>query len=304
MTLTYTAAERNNGTVLLNLLKHEMEMSASLIRRLKRVQGIYVNGKPVYTNYVVAVGDVVTADLAAAEPPCDIVPETGDIDIIFENEGLLAVNKPSGVIVHPSHSRYDGTLANFVAGYLEKTTGSAVCHAVNRLDRDTSGVVLFAKNSHYKSLACRALTTAEKEYVALVFGTFKEPRGTVDLPIKRLQEQNLLRVVSPDGQDAITHYETLKVGVLDDNRVSLVRFCLETGRTHQIRVHCLASGAPVLGDTLYYTDSSKSLSELLDINSQALHAYRLTFKDPISKEILSLTAPLLRLDMCKIISSF
>lgn len=304
MTLTYTAAERNNGTVLLNLLKHEMEMSASLIRRLKRVQGIYVNGKPVYTNYVVAVGDVITADLAAAEPPCDIVPETGDIDIIFENEGLLAVNKPSGVIVHPSHSRYDGTLANFVAGYLEKTTGSAVCHAVNRLDRDTSGVVLFAKNSHYKSLACRALTTAEKEYVALVFGTFKEPKGTVDLPIKRLQEQNLLRVVSPDGQDAITHYETLKAGVLDDNRVSLVRFRLETGRTHQIRVHCLASGTPVLGDTLYYTDSSKSLSELLDINSQALHAYRLTFKDPISREILSLTAPLLRLDMCKIISSF
>lgn len=133
--------------------------------------------------------------------PSDIVPENGTLEILYENEGLLAVNKPAGILVHPSRARYLGTLSNYVAGYLEKEYGFGCCHAVNRLDRDTSGVVLFAKNSHYKDLAAKALKeeTASKEYLALVLGTVEPDKGTVSMPIRRLREGDMRRIVSPDG---------------------------------------------------------------------------------------------------------
>ncbi|MCL2226794.1 MAG: RluA family pseudouridine synthase [Oscillospiraceae bacterium] len=285
VTLTYTAAEKDKGRTVHSVMRNELSVSATMMRRLKLAGAISVSGVSVFTNYKLAPGEVVEVDIAIAERPCDNLPEHGELDILFENDGLLAVNKPSGILVHPSRSRYTGTLSNFVAGYL------GVCHAVNRLDRDTSGVVLFAKNSYVKALASGALSAkeAKKEYLALVSGKMSA-QGTIDVPIKRLEERNMLRVPSQDGQRAITHYETLHIFETVGRCASLVRLRLETGRTHQIRVHCLHVGHPILGDKLYCSEESQSVSHSLGITAQALHAQLLGFVEPLSGKCLEITA--------------
>ncbi len=299
MVLRYDVKESDSGRKIYSIMRRELSISAALTRRLKQVSGIFVNGQPVFTNFLVSAGETVTIDITAAEPTCDNVPEEDGFEhlretILYEDDGLIAVNKPSGIITHPSHARNTGTLANFVAGYLLKMQGDGRCHAVNRLDRDTSGVVLFAKNSHMKARAAEALAApdAEKEYLALVCGTLDAPSGTIDMPIKRLNEGDMLRVTAPDGQRAVTHYNTIGSFNLDGQQVSLLSIHLQTGRTHQIRVHCRAVGHPVLGDILYYTDESRAVSSALGIFSQALHARRLSFLEPVSGANLELLAPL------------
>ena len=292
MILEYTADQADSGRKVYSIMRRELKISQSLTRRLKRTQGIRVDGKPVYTDYAVEPGETVTIDISSAEPPCDIVPESGTLKILYEDAGLVATDKPAGQITHPSRARYTGTLANFVAGHLDTASGDARCHAVNRLDRDTSGVVLFAKNSYMKALASEALGAqdAKKEYLALAFGAMDPPDGVIDAPIKRLREMDMLRGVTPDGQPAVTHYKTLGVAETDGIEISLLRLVLETGRTHQIRVHCLHSGHPILGDGLYHTEDSLEASGKLGVASQALHAHRLTFTHPVTGERVALTA--------------
>ncbi len=292
MILTYTAAQSDSGRKVYSIMRRELMISQTLTRRLKQAQGIRVDGQPVYTDYAVRPGETVEIDIIAAEPPCDIIPEKGVLHVLYEGAGLIAVNKPAGLITHPSRARYTGTLANYVSGYLESLSGDARCHAVNRLDRDTSGVVLFAKNSHMKARASSALRApaAEKTYIALVYGEMAQSSGVIRLPIKRLREREMLRVPAPDGQPAVTRYETLGVYTAEGCAVSLLRLILETGRTHQIRVHCLSAGHPVLGDGLYFTEASKQASEKLNIATQALHAHRLEFTEPVSGENLTLMA--------------
>ena len=326
MILTYTATEEDCGRTVYSAMRRELKVSATLMRRLKATGAITVAGAPVFTNYRLSPGETVALDITNAEPPCDNIPEQGDLEILFENEGLLAVNKQSGILVHPSRSKNTGTLANFVAGYLawgitgrgqeekiyrngshasiceqrrtEQQSGcqvrlcpDGVCHAVNRLDRDTSGVVLFAKNSYMKAIASTAISdeTAVKEYIALVYGKTPEC-GAIDVPIKRFEERNMLRIPSEDGQRAVTRYETINTTTEKDEHFSLIRLRLETGRTHQIRVHCLHIGHPVLGDKLYSTDKSRNLSEKLGITTQALHAYKLGFNEPLSKKCIEIIA--------------
>lgn len=293
MVLKYDVQETDSGRKIYSIMRRELYISAALTRRLKQVNAIFLNGQPVFTNRVVSAGETVSIDITAAEPPCDNMPEEGNIEILYEDAGLIAVNKPSGMITHPSHARNTGTLANIVAGYLLKTAGDGRCHAVNRLDRDTSGVVLFAKNSHMKARAAEALASpdAKKMYLALICGAMDKPSGIIDMPIKRLNEGDMIRVTAPDGQRAVTHYETINTDFASGHIVSLLRIHLETGRTHQIRVHCHAVGHPVLGDILYYTDASRAASESLGIVTQALHARSLTFTEPISGVRLKLTAP-------------
>ena len=292
MVLTYTANQTDGGRKVYSVMRRELRISQTLTRRLKQTDGIRVDGQSVYTDYTVKPGETVEIDITAAEPLCDVVPERGPLHVLYEDTGLIAVNKPAGLITHPSRARYMGTLANFVAGYLNNTSGDARCHAVGRLDRDTSGVVLFAKNSYMKALASAALGApdAEKEYRALVLGAMGPPDGVIRAPIKRLAERDMLRVVAPDGQLAVTRYETLGVCLYEGIDVSLLKLILETGRTHQIRVHCLYSGYPILGDGLYYTNDSLKASDRLGVATQALHAYRLTFTEPVSGERLTLTA--------------
>ena len=291
MIVSYTAKDTDRDRTVYSIVRRELKASAALTRRLKAAGAIDVSGAPVFADYRLSPGETVSIDIAAAEPPCDNLPENGDLDILFENEGLLAVNKPAGLLVHPSRSKNTGTLANFVAGYLQTTGG--ICHAVNRLDRDTSGVVLYAKNSYMKALASAALSeeSAKKEYLTLVHGAMPE-RGVIDAPIKRLEERNMLRVPSQDGQRAVTRYETIHITRVGEGLISLVRLCLETGRTHQIRVHCLHIGHPVLGDKLYSTEESRNLSQELDITTQVLHAFKLAFTDPVSGQYTEIIAPI------------
>jgi 23S rRNA pseudouridine1911/1915/1917 synthase len=292
MILRYTVKDADSGRTVYAIMRRELRISAALTRRLKQAGAIYAGGVPVYTDHAVAAGETVEIDIMAAEPPCDLVPEAGPLDILFEDSGLIAVSKPAGVLTHPSRARYTGTLSNFVAGYLAQSTGSGCCHAVNRLDRDTSGVVLFAKNSYMKALASEALAEPDaiKEYTAAVFGVMEPPAGTIDLPIRRLREMDMRRTVSPDGQRAVTHYKTELVLKTAGGALSLLRLTLETGRTHQIRVHCRHLGHPVLGDILYYTAESAALSKRLGAASQLLHARRLSFSHPLTGRRIDLEA--------------
>ena len=315
MILTHVVTNSDRDRTVHSIMRKELRISATMMRRLKLADAISVSDILVFTNYRLTPGEIVKIDIMAAEQPCDNLPEQGDIDILFENDGLLAVNKPVGILVHPSRSRHMGTLSNFVAGYLGRGDGSSVpffscsnsppnfgteepsprptptCHAVNRLDRDTSGVVLFAKNSYMKALASEALCQPDvkKEYLALVYGSM--PRnGTIDVPIKRKEELNMFRIPATDGQRAVTHYETVKVFGENKARYSLVKFNLETGRTHQIRVHCLHLGHPILGDKLYCNEQSTKLSQKLAITTQALHAKLLGFTEPLSEKHIEITA--------------
>ncbi len=281
MEISYTALEKDGGRELLRVLRGDMKLSASMVRKLKNSGGIFVNSRPVYTNFKLSLGDVVTCDIGSAEGESDIVPEKGEVDIIFEDEWLIAVNKPSGQLSHPSRARYTGTLANYVSGYL-----GGVCHAVNRLDRDTSGVVLFAKSAHAKSRAAEALKRGDtvKEYLALVYGKLPDGEGVIDRPIIRLREGDMRRGVSGEGDRAVTHYKVLRTFERFGEFVTLMRLRLETGRTHQIRVHCEHIGHPLIGDVLYFSERSRALSQKLDINEQALHAGRLCFVHPFTDE--------------------
>lgn len=300
MKVEYLVPEDGKGRTVLTALRKEMEISASLVRRLKREQGIFVDGRPVYTNYILSPGETVSAVIDAGKPPCDIVPEKGDIDVLWENEWMLAVNKPAGLIVHPSHSRYMGTLANFVAGYYQEKYGDGTCHSVNRLDRDTSGIVIFTRNGYAKDKLAKALkATGVKEYTAIVCGRPEVESGTIDAPIKRLKEMELLRVVAEDGQRAVTHYRVEKTLETECGKLSVLRLRLETGRTHQIRVHTKHIGCPILGDKLYCNDDSSLMSENLGIETQLLHACKLTFIEPFSGSELILEAPAQRKEFQK-----
>ena len=295
MKLSYTAQEKDRDKTVYLILRKELNISGTMLKRLKSSDAISVSGAPVFTNYKLTPGEIVTVDIASAEQPCDNIPEQGEIEVLFENDGLLAVNKPSGILVHPSRSRNTGTLSNFVAWYLLAQGGqkhSCSCHSVNRLDRDTSGVVLFAKNSYFKAIASEALSkpSARKEYLALVCGEMPAC-GVIDMPIKRKEERNMLRIPSQDGQRAVTHYETLRVISAADCMFSLVKLRLETGRTHQIRVHCLHIGHPVLGDKLYCNAQSMMVSQAIGVITQALHAGYLAFDEPLSGKYTEITAP-------------
>ncbi len=302
MRLEYASVERDDGRKVYHVLKNELHLSAEQIKRLKRTDAVAVDGEPVRMDRRLNPGETVTVELDGIETPPGFPPERGTVDVIFENEALLALNKPAGLLTHPSRGRFTGTLANFAAGYLLDTAGSAVCHAVNRLDRDTSGVVIFAKSAHVKNLTVQALKEpeAEKEYIAFLCGTLPEERGVIDLPIAREREGYQKRVVRCDGKPAVTEYETVGVTQIHGVTVSAVRLKPKTGRTHQIRVHCSHLGAPVLGDRLYGDARTVELSDFLGIEAHLLHAGRLTFRDSLSGELLTLRAEMKREDMRKI----
>ncbi|MGM9521244.1 MAG: RluA family pseudouridine synthase [Oscillospiraceae bacterium] len=299
MKITYTAAEADDGRKVYSVLKKELALSATLIKRLKSTGGITVDGEAAFTDYRLKPGETVEAELSLSEREPDFLPEHGELQVLFENDWLIAVNKPAGMLVHPSRSKYTGTLAGLVSGYLLDKEGSSVCHTVNRLDRDTSGVVLFAKSAYAKTLAVRALSEpdAKKEYRAILFGALPESQGTIDLPIARLREGEMERGVLSNGQRAVTHYRQMRQGIVLGEKVSEASFLLDTGRTHQIRVHCRAMGAPILGDALYGNDASRTLSEAAGVSAQLLHAYELTFRDIQSGELVTITAPVIRKDM-------
>ena len=249
-------------------------MSLGLMNKFKWQDKLLVNGAPQHTDFAVNPGDVITVTLD--EPIPDYPAEDGDLTILYEDEHILAVDKPAGMLIHPSRSRLTGTLANYVLGYYQKTNQHSAFHPLTRLDRDTFGVVLLAKNSHIHALL--SAQGFQKEYRALVKGGPQADSGIIDAPIARLPLPSLLRHVHPDGKPSITEFKVLKR--LDNT--CLLSLIPVTGRTHQLRVHCAYMGFPILGDPQYGTPDSYPYQQLL--------AYKLTLTHPVTKEHLELTS--------------
>lgn len=256
---------------LLTFLRRELNLSSSLVKRLKWQKAFCVNGAPVHTDHLLRPGDDICVRLEEALP--EFPPQDGHLDILFEDEALLAVDKPPEMLMHPSFYQDTGTLANFVAGYYQKTAQPCAVHPVSRLDRDTFGVVLLAKNAHVhgKMMALLQSRQVQKTYEALVFGCPAEPEGLWDFPIAK-KDGSLLREVQPGGQQALTRYRVM------EQFGSCSRLELEpvTGRTHQLRVHCAHAGCPILGDPQYGTAETA-----MGFSHQQLCAVRLTFPHPL-----------------------
>ena len=263
-----------------SFLKGELKMSTGLMNRLKWGDAIRVNDTPQHTDFSVQPGDVISVRLD--EPIPEYPPQQGELVILYEDDHILAVDKPAGMLIHPSRSKNDGTLANFVLGYYQKTGQDSAFHPVTRLDRDTFGVTLLAKNSHIHSLLQE--TALQKTYHALVFGGPAEDRGIIDAPIARRELPSLLRYISPEGKPSVTEFAVLQRG--KNCKLALRPV---TGRTHQLRLHCCHMGFPILGDSQYNTEESKTYSDTLGLTSQLLCAYSLEFVHPITGELLTIT---------------
>lgn len=267
-----------------DILTKKLNISTRLKKKLIENKNVLLNGLFVDTRNISHVGDVLTINLSFPEDNSNIIPTQMDLDIIYEDEHLLAINKPSGIAVHPSILHYKNSLANGIKYYFDTIELKKKIRAINRIDLNTSGLVLFAKNEYIQECLIKQMNSSvfEKTYLAIVFGKLTENQGTINFPIARKSNSIIERCISESGQTAITHYKTLK----EFENYSLVQCTLETGRTHQIRVHMAHIGNPLLGDTLY-----SSLKQNL-INRQALHSYKMNFIHPISKEKLSLEAPI------------
>ena len=273
-----------------SFLRGELKMSLGLMNRLKWGDAIRVNGEVQHTDYAVRPGDVVTVRLD--EPAAEYPAEDGNLDVLYEDDHILMVDKPAGMLIHPSRSKNTGTLANLVLGYYEKTGQKAAFHPVTRLDRDTFGIVLLAKNSHIHGLL--QLTEVKKTYHALVFGQPGEC-GTVDAPIARRPLPSLLRYIGPEGKPSVTEYSLL--GRFDGYAKLALRPI--TGRTHQLRLHCAHMGWPILGDPQYGTVESQRFSAGFDMLSQALCAKRLEFIHPITEQPLCVESKMDAEDMVR-----
>ena len=263
-----------------SFLRGELKMSSSLMNKLKWGDAIQVNGTPQRTNYPVKPGDRVTVRLDEETP--EFPAEDGPLAVLYEDDFLLAVDKPAGMLIHPSRSKFDGTLANFVAGYYARTGQQSAFHPLTRLDRDTFGIVLLAKNAHVHTLLQQ--TRVQKTYHALTFGWLESESGTIDAPIARRELPSLLRYVNPEGKPSVTEFAVLF------RRETICKLALRpvTGRTHQLRVHCAHMGHPILGDPQYGSEKSQAYSETLGLKHQMLCAKQLELEHPITGEQLIL----------------
>lgn len=279
MELTHTAIRSGR---LSSFLREEMHMSAGLMNRTKWQNRILVNSVPCHTDYPVRAGDVITVSLDEEEP--DYPAEEGPLTILYEDEHLLAVDKPAGMLVHPSRVKMEGTLANLVAGYYGRSGQRSAFHPVTRLDRDTFGIVLLAKNAYVHAFFTQLQEQGKikKTYHALTLGEFPQDDGVINEPIARKSLPSLLREVREDGKPSVTEFTVL------ERKDGYTKLALRpvTGRTHQLRVHCAYLGHPILGDPQYGSPSSLALSERLGIQTQALCAVRLEFVHPITGEML------------------
>lgn len=282
MELKYKNSNSNYKKVL-DVLKLEFSMSDRLILKLKKSMKIYLNGNVSYVWTPISIGDIICVLIDFDEDNSNIVPTHINLDILYEDDALLIVNKPSSMPVHPSNLHYTDSISNGVKYYFDSIGLNKKIRPINRLDKDTTGIVLFAKNEYIQECLVKQMKskTFVKEYIAVLDGILSENKGTICAPITRKENSIIERVVSENGDTAITHFEVLKTL----SNISLVKFTLETGRTHQIRVHSKYIGHPIIGDTLYGTPSPL-------ISRQALHAYKVSFIHPLTKKQISITTDL------------
>ena len=275
--------ENNKYKNINEILSLEFKISTRLKNKLIKNNRIFLNDNICDTRIPVKIGDKLIIDFNYNEDNSNIVPTEMNLDIVYEDEWLLVVNKPSGITIHPSILHFNNSLSNGIRAYFDKIGLKKKIRPVNRLDKDTSGLVIFAKCEYIQE--CLSLQMQEgilkKEYLCLVSGTINPKSGTINLPIARKEGSIMERCIDEKGKQAITHYKVIK----EFKNYSLVECRLETGRTHQIRLHMASIGHPLLGDTLYGTSSSL-------ISRQALHSYKIKFIHPITKKEIELIAKL------------
>ena len=275
--ITCKIPEELNGEKLIVFLRGHLKISARLLPKLKNDPlGLLRNGEHIRTIDRVFTGDVITVtfpDEENAIPPSD----TENLHIIYEDEDILVINKSPDIAMHPTHNHQGDTLANKISAYLQAKDRQAVFRAVGRLDKCTSGLVIIALNAHAANILSE---NVEKHYIAIAGGEY-HGEGTVNKPIVRPDPGKTYRWVGEDGEYAVTHWKSLKT----DGKRSVLKIHLETGRTHQIRVHFASMGTPLAGDDMYG-------SEDFSINRAALHCFSLRFLHPVTKEEMYLEAPL------------
>ena len=282
MEITYTI-EENNKTIK-QILKERLFISDRLLTFLKKNSLIlYNNDKITNLNILARLNSTVTVDLNFEEDNNNIVPIKMDLKIIYEDEALLIIDKPAGIPVHPSILHYTNSLSNGVKYYFDSINLKKKIRPVNRLDRNTSGIVIFAKNQYIQECLIHQMQTKEfkKTYLAVVEGHLKKLNGTIDAPITRKENSIIERCVAENGEKS--HYKVLKQNF--EKNYDIVECLLETGRTHQIRVHLSYIGHPLIGDTLYGNNSKY-------ISRQALHAYKVEFIHPITNKLTQFTSDL------------
>ncbi|WP_209125544.1 RluA family pseudouridine synthase [Alkalihalobacillus sp. BA299] len=280
--ITWTVAKDWEGKLLREFLKVEKKLSKRALADIKFAGGsLFVNGETATVRKTLQSGDEVTIVFPPETRSESILLEPIALDILFEDDHFLVINKPAGMPTIPSRDHLSGTLANGVLYYYDQKGISSTFHAVNRLDRDTSGIVVIAKHRFAHDLMAKEQKAGQihREYIAIIHGQLMTEKGTIQAPIGRKSDSIIEREVRSDGQEAITHYTVL----LQRDEETVVRVKLETGRTHQIRVHFASIGHPLLGDDLYGGERKK-------IDRQALHSYYCSFIHPFTYENITIEA--------------
>lgn len=264
---------KNNNLNINQILQNELKFSTRLLYKLIKKECILLNGVICDTRVIPYIGDILTIDLNYEEDNSNIIPTKVNLDIVFEDDWFLIINKPAGIAIHPSILHYYDSLSNGVKFYFDSIGLKKKIRPINRLDLNTSGLVIFAKCEYVQECLISQMkdNIFKKEYLCFCEGIFEEKSGTINLPISRKENSIIERCISENGKTSITHFEVLN----EFDNYTLVKCVLETGRTHQIRVHMSAIGHPLIGDYLYGSVSNF-------ISRQALHCYKLGFVHPIS----------------------
>lgn len=281
-TLIRQAGEADEGRKVKYFVRSDMQVSYHQFSALKVRQGLWVNNVPVHANYLLHTGDEVCVFLSD-DPRESVIPEKGDVNIVYEDEDIFILNKPAPLACQSSPRQPFNTLENRLAWYFQAQE-TFIFRPLNRLDKGTSGLMAAAKNAHACQILQKQLHSPEfvREYLAIVEGSLSG-KGTIDAPISKIDIASIKRVVNREtGKPAVTHYQTVFTG----KQHSLVRLRLETGRTHQIRVHMAYSGHPIVGDFLYGHEDDRLPGRF------ALHSTRIRLLHPISGKVVSIDAPL------------
>lgn len=270
--ISYNVEEDYDGENVYKFLREKAKISYRLLKSLKQIpKGIMLNGEHIRTVDIIHTGDVLSVDIPC--PESEIEPVEMPLEILYEDSDLLIINKDPFIACHPTHNHQGDTLANAVAYYLKSKNKNSVFRAVGRLDKGTSGIVICALNKH-----CAAMIpgNVEKEYLAIINGQ-PEKEGTINAPIYRPDPMKTIRAVGEGGDYAVTHWNVIK----QNEKMALAKINLETGRTHQIRVHMSKNGHPIVGDPVYGRKK-----EEFKLKGQLLHAWKVGFIHPITGEYM------------------
>ncbi|RHQ99800.1 MULTISPECIES: RluA family pseudouridine synthase [Peptostreptococcales] len=265
-----------------------VDMSRSYIQKIIKDKKVTVNGKIEKAKYLVKEEDKIVIEIPKPKV-LEVVPQDIPIEIVYEDDDIIIVNKPQGMVVHPAPGNYEGTLVNAILyhckGNLSSINGVIRPGIVHRIDKDTSGILMIAKNNNAHNCLAEQLKdhSITREYEFICYGVFKEDNVTVDRPIGRNPKDRLKMAIVPNGKRAVTHFEVIE----RFNGYTHVRARLETGRTHQIRVHAMSINHPLVGDPVYGPKNSK-----IKLNGQALHAKKLGFIHPTTKEYIEFDSEL------------